>query len=52
MKHRETVADRGLARRLIVPIPLALIVAIAGPAARMQAALTTAVRNDSQWKEF
>ena len=49
-QNGEIGAGRGLARRLMAPIPLALIVAIEGPAGRMRAA--PAVRNDSQSKEF
>lgn len=51
-QQRKMAADHGLARRLIVPVPLVLIVAVAGPAARMQAVVATAAPNDSQWKEF
>jgi hypothetical protein len=49
-QNGEIGAGRGLALRLVAPIPLALIVAIAGPAGRMRAA--SAARNDSQRKEF
>ena len=48
-QNGEIGAGRGLARRLMAPIPLALIVAIEGPAGRMRAA--PAVRNNSQSKE-
>ena len=41
-QNGEIGAGRGLARRLMAQIPLALIVAIAGPAGRMRAALPSA----------
>jgi hypothetical protein len=48
-QNGEIGAGRGLALRLVAPMPLALIDEIAGPDGRMRAA--PAVRNDSHWKE-
>jgi hypothetical protein len=50
MQNGKIGAGRDLAWRPVAPIPLALIVAIAGPAGRMRA--DTAARNVSQLKEF
>jgi hypothetical protein len=51
-QNGETVAGRGIVRRLFVPSLSALIAAVARPVGSVQTVFAAAIHDDPEWKEF